>query len=57
MANGSGSGEPCGIHVHSSSVEDYLATLGGEEACEDQDGYYYAWLRFVLGRLRAREEG
>jgi hypothetical protein len=59
MAEGSG-GEPGGIYVHSSVVENYLATLEGEEAhAEGYDGHYYAWLKYVLRRLgiRVREEG
>ena len=57
MADGSG-GEPGGSYVHSSSVKDYLATLEGEEAHDEgYDGYYYAWLKYVLRRLRVREEG
>ena len=59
MAEGSG-GEPGGIYVHSSVVEDYLAMLEGEEAREEgYDGHYYAWLKQVLRRLgiRVREEG
>ena len=59
MAERSG-GEPGGIYVHSSVVEDYLAALEGEEAHEEgYDGhYYYAWLNYVLRRLgiRVREE-
>jgi hypothetical protein len=58
MAEGSG-GEPGVSYVHS-SVEDYLATLEGEEAHEEgYDGHYYAWLKYVLRRLgiRVREEG
>jgi hypothetical protein len=53
-------GEAGGIYVHSSVVEDYLATLEGQEAHEEgYDGYYYAWLNYVLRRLgiRVREEG
>ncbi len=59
VAEGSG-GEPGGVYVHSSVVEDYLATLEGEEAhAEGYDGHYYAWLKYVLRRLgiRVREEG
>jgi len=58
MADGSG-GEPGGSYVHSSSVKDYLlAALEGEEAHDEgYDGYYYAWLKYVLRRLRVREEG
>ena len=56
MADGTG-GEPGGIYVHFSAVEYYLATLEGEEAHEDQEGYSYAWLRYMVRRLRAREEG
>ena len=57
MADGSYGGEPGRMYVHSSSVEHYLATLEGEEAYEGQDGYYYAWLRYVLRSLRAQDEG
>ena len=59
MTEGSG-GEPGGVYVHSSVVEDYLAALEGQEAHEEgYDGHYYAWLNYVLGRLgiRVREEG
>jgi hypothetical protein len=52
-------GEAGGSYVHSSLVEDYLAALEGEEAHEEgYDGYYYAWLNYVLRRLgiRVREE-
>ena len=52
-------GEAGGVYVHSSVVEDYLATLEGQEAHEEgYDGYYYAWLNYVLSRLgiRARED-
>ncbi len=59
MADGS-CGEAGGIYVHSSVVEDYLATLEGQEAHEEgYDGHYYAWLNYVLRRLgiRVREEG
>jgi len=58
MAEGSGS-EPGGSYVHSSVVEDYIATLEGQEAHEEgYDGHYYAWLKYVLRRLgiRIREE-
>ncbi len=53
-------GEAGGSYVHSSVVEDYLATLEGQEAHEEgYDGHYYAWLKYVLRRLgiRIREEG
>ena len=53
-------GEPGGSYVHSSVVEDYLATLEGREAHEEgYDGHYHAWLNYVLRRLgiRVREEG
>ena len=54
-------GEAGGSYVHSSVVEDYLATLEGQEAHEEEgyDGHYYAWLKYVLRRLgiRVREEG
>ena len=53
-------GEAGGSYVHSSVVEDYLATLEGQEAHEEgYDGYYYTWLKYVLRRLgiRIREEG
>ncbi len=60
MAEGSG-GEAGGSYVHSSVVEDYLATLEGQEAHEEEgyDGHYYAWLNYVLRRLgvKVREEG
>ena len=54
-------GEPGGVYVHSSVVEDYLATLEGQEAHEEEgyDGYYYyAWSKYVLRRLgiRIRED-
>ena len=52
-------GEAGGSYVHSSVVEDYLATLEGEEAhAEGYNGHYYAWLNYVLRRLgiRVREE-
>ena len=40
--------------VHTTSlVEDYLATLGDEEANEG----YCAWLKDVLTRVKVREEG
>lgn len=53
MADGSG-GEPDGSYVHSSLVNDYLlATLEGEEAHDGgYGGYYCAWLKYVLRRLR-----
>jgi hypothetical protein len=45
-------GEPGGVYVHSSVVEDYLATLEGQEAHEEgYDDHYYAWLKYVLRRL------
>ena len=50
-------GEPGGSYVHSSLVKDYLAPLGDEEAREGYDGHYYAWLEYVLRRLRVLEEG
>ena len=59
MADGSG-GEPDGSYVHSLSVKDYLlAAFEGEEVHDEgHDGYYYAWLKYVLRRfLRVREEG
>ena len=59
MAEGSG-GKPGGSYVHSSVVEDYLATLEGQEGHEEgYDGHYYAWLKYGLRRLgiRVREEG
>jgi hypothetical protein len=58
MADGSG-GEPDGSYVHSSSVKDYiLAALEGEEAHDEgYDGYNYAWLKYMLWRLRVQEEG
>ncbi len=59
IAEGSG-GEAGRSYVHSSVVEDYLATLEGQEAHEEgYDGHYYAWLKYVLRRLgiRIREEG
>ena len=59
MADGSG-GKPGGSYVHSSLVNDYLlAAFEGEEAYDEgHDGYYYAWLKYVLrGFLRVREEG
>ncbi len=52
-------GEAGGSYVHSSVVEDYLATLEGEEAHEEgYDANYHAWLKYVLRRLgiRVREE-
>jgi hypothetical protein len=53
-------GEAGGSYVQSWVVEDYLATLEGEEAHEEgYDGHYYAWLKYVLRRLgiRVREDG
>jgi hypothetical protein len=53
-------GEAGRSYVHSSVVEDYLATLEGQEAHEEgYDVHYYAWLKYVLRRLgiKVREEG
>jgi hypothetical protein len=54
IADGSG-GEPDGSYVHSSSVKDYLlaALEGGDAHDEGYGGYYYAWLKYVLRRLRS----
>ena len=55
MADGSG-GEPGGSYVHSSLVNDYLLERRWRVRRRTTDGgyggNYYAWLKYVLRRLR-----